>query len=78
MGKTENDSIKVYVRFRPVNDREKQEQTPYTVDINFLENNRRVELKPSTGALQEAKYNFDYIFDTNTTQVTASCKISHA
>jgi hypothetical protein len=62
-------NIRVVVRFRPINEREKQESVGTKIDIKYLEGTR-VEIESSSASLPgDNKFTFDHVFDPTTTQV---------
>jgi hypothetical protein len=62
-------NIRVVVRFRPINEREKQESVGAKIDIKYYEGTR-VEIESNSASLiGENKYSFDHVFDPSTTQI---------
>lgn len=75
MGKSQN--VRVCARFRPISEREKEENVPFQVEIKYIEG-CRVEIDPKNSVVYgELKFNFDHVFDPETTQqdfYDKSCK----
>jgi kinesin family protein 5 len=77
MSSKQSQNVKVCARFRPINEREKNEKVPFTLDIKYTAG-VRVEINSSSAAIQsDLKFDYDHVFGPETTQLefyNLSCK----
>ncbi len=75
MGKSQN--VRVCARFRLINEREKDENVPFQVEIKYIDG-CCLEIESNNSVVYgELKLNFDHVFDPGTTQQVfydKSCK----
>jgi len=68
MGKSQN--VRVCVRFRPINSREKSEVVPYSVNIKYVDS-MSLEIESNNPVLTsnaDLKYSYDCVFPPHTSQ----------
>mmetsp|Transcript_744 Transcript_744/g.1148 ORF Transcript_744/g.1148 Transcript_744/m.1148 type:complete len:1025 (-) Transcript_744:22-3096(-) len=66
MGK--GDNVRVVIRFRPLNQREKTEEVGYTFEQEYVNENKTVKLSSSSAMLPNKTFNFDHCFGPDTQQ----------
>ena len=67
MGKSQN--VRVCIRFRPINAREKAEVVPFETNIRFIDNQTvNIETNNPLLSATDLKYSFDFVFPPHVSQ----------